>query len=319
MLESRLGNNMRGSLLGIAGGLIISLDALLIRLTHIDNAWMFAALRGALMWLALAALYCCAPRLRGTLGKLWPTRRSAWPVLCYAVSAVTFVQALLNGPVAMVLVIISSTPFMAALFAWLLFGERTHPSMLIAAAFGMLGVVVVVLGGAQGASQMSNYYALATAVSTGLALVLSARVEGGTVGLPSVGGILASICIALVAPGTLVGLHTLHFWPAGIWLLMEGAVVIPLSMGLISLSTRFIAASSAGLFLLLETALGPMWIWAAFGEAPSVVAALGGAIIIGSVIGHFIYNTHRHANAASRTAKMDAAGSVRTVESTRDA
>jgi drug/metabolite transporter (DMT)-like permease len=313
MREGVLGNNMKGSLLGIAGGLIISLDALLIRLMQIDNAWMLAALRGGLMWVGLVVAYCCVPRMRGMLGKPWPTRRSIGSVLCYAVSAVTFVQALLNGPVAMVLVIISSTPFMTALFAWLLFGERAHPSMLVAAAFGMLGVVVVVLGEPQGTSRVSDYYALATALSMALALVLSARVEGGTVGLPSIGGIVASICVWVLAPSSLAGLHTLDLWHSGIWLIVEGAVVIPLSMGLISLSTRFVAASSAGLFLLLETALGPLWIWAAFGEAPSVAAALGGTIIIGAVIGHFVYDTRRRSNAAA------GAGEVGVVRGTRDA
>ncbi|CAB3791699.1 DMT family transporter [Pararobbsia alpina] len=306
MREGMLGNNMKGSLLGIAGGLIISLDALLIRLMQIDNAWMLAALRGGLMWIGLLAVYCCVPRMRGMLGKPWPTRGSMWSIVCYAVSAVTFVQALLNGPVAMVLVIISSTPFMTALFAWLLFGERAHPSMLIAAAFGMLGVIIVVLGEPQGTSRVSDYYALATALSMALALVFSARVEGGTVGLPSLGGIVASLCIWLLAPSSLAGLHTLDLWHSGIWLFVEGAVVIPLSMGLISLSTRFVAASSAGLFLLLETALGPLWIWAAFGEAPSAAAALGGTIIIGAVIGHFIYDTRRRSNAAAGATEVAA-------------
>jgi drug/metabolite transporter (DMT)-like permease len=299
MREGTLSNSMKGSLLGIAGGLIISLDALLIRLMQIDNAWMLAALRGALMWIALIVVYCCVPRMRAMLGKPWPTRGSIWTILCYAVSAVTFIQALLNGPVAMVLVIISSTPFMAALFAWLLFGERAHPSMLIAASFGMLGVVVVVLGEPQGTSRLSDYYALATAVSMALALVFSARLEGGTVGLPSVGGIIASLCVWTLEPASLTGLHTLDLWRSGIWVVLEGAVVIPLSMGLIALSTRFVAASSAGLFLLLETALGPLWIWAAFSEAPSIAAALGGAIIIGAVVGHFIYDTQRRSNVAA--------------------
>jgi drug/metabolite transporter (DMT)-like permease len=313
MREGMLGRNMKGSLLGIAGGLIISLDALLIRLMQIDNAWTLVALRGGLMWVALVVTYCCMPRMRGTLGKPWPTRRSIGAVLCYAVSAVTFVLALLNGPVAMVLVIISSTPFMTALFAWLLFGERAHPSMLVAAAFGMLGVLIVVLGEPPSVSRGSDYYALATALSMALALVLSARVEGGTVGLPSIGGAVAAICVGLLVPSSLASLHTLNFWHNGLWLLVEGAVVIPLSMGLITLSTRFVAASSAGLFLLLETALGPLWIWAAFGESPSAAAALGGAIIISAVIGHFIYDTCRRSNLARQAPE---AGALR---GTRDA
>ena len=37
----------------------------------------------------------------------------------------------------------------------------------------------------------------------------------------------------------------------------------------------------------------PLWIWAAYGEAPATSAVAGGALIIGAVIGHFIYDAQR--------------------------
>ncbi|HTJ95170.1 MAG TPA: DMT family transporter [Pararobbsia sp.] len=286
------GEHAKGNLIGIAGGLLISADALLIRLMRIDDGWTLAALRGALMWVVLATLYVCVPRLRALLGRPWPTRNNAIVVVCYSVSAIGFVQALLLGPVAMVLVIIASTPFMAALFAWLVNGERAPWPLLVAIAIGMLGVAIVVFSGAEGNSWAADLYALATAVSMALALVFSARVRGGTMGLPSIGGALASIIVCVVHPSVLTALHTLGH-SAWLWLFVEGAIVMPVSMGLLSLSTRFVPASVVGLFLLLETAFGPLWIWFAYGEAPSLSALIGGALIIGAVIGHFVCDSQR--------------------------
>lgn len=288
----------KGNLIGIAAGLLISSDALLIRSMRIDDGWLLVALRGALMWLVLAVLYVAVPRLRAMLGRPWLTRDNSMAVLWYAASAITFVQALLLGPVAMVLVIIASTPFMAALFAWVLHGERAEWPLLTAAAVGMLGVVIVVVNGGAGNSWTADAYALGTAVSMGLALVFSGRVKGGTLGLPSLGGAVASIVVSVMQPSLFAEVHAItgYGW---LWLVTEGAIVMPIAMGLLSLSTRFVPASAVGLFLLLETALGPMWIWVAYGEAPATAAIIGGTLIIGAVIGHFIYDAQRNATRSS--------------------
>lgn len=298
------GEHAKGNLIGIIAGLLISSDALQIRLMHLDDGWLLVGVRGALMWIVLAALYVCVPRLRATLGRPWLTRDNAMAVLWYAGSAITFVQALLLGPVAMVLVIIASTPFMAALFAWLIHGERAEWPLLTAAGVGMLGVAIVVFNASAGNSWTADLYALGCAVSMGLALVYSGRVKGGTVGLPSIGGAIASIAVCAVQPAVMSHVASINA-SSWIWLVSEGAIVMPLAMGLLSLSTRYVPASAVGLFLLLETALGPLWIWAAYGEAPATSAVAGGALIIGAVIGHFIYDAQRSSVArATDSAKV---------------
>ena len=40
--------------------------------------------------------------------------------------------------------------------------------------------------------------------------------------------------------------------------------------------------------LLLETVVGPFWVWLAHGEVPSGRAFLGGAIVIAALAGHAI-------------------------------
>jgi drug/metabolite transporter (DMT)-like permease len=43
---------------------------------------------------------------------------------------------------------------------------------------------------------------------------------------------------------------------------------------------RYLLAAEVSLLLLLETVLGPVWVWVALGEAPSVRDALTAAVIV---------------------------------------
>ena len=49
------------------------------------------------------------------------------------------------------------------------------------------------------------------------------------------------------------------------------------------------------LILLLETVVGPFWVWLVLGEAPSQRAALGGAIVIAALAGHALAALRRGA------------------------
>ena len=55
-------------------------------------------------------------------------------------------------------------------------------------------------------------------------------------------------------------------------------VFIPIS--LITLAPRYIAAHEVELFFILETVLGPIWVWLVIHEQPSIKVIIGGIFII---------------------------------------
>lgn len=297
-------NNFRGSCIGIAGGLLLSIDPLLIRLMRIDDAWVIVILRGLLMWSMFLLIYVLVPRWRPIIGKPWPTRRNLAATVLFAIASITFINALAHGAVATVLVIISSTPFISALLARALFSEMLDRAMLVAATIGLCGVAVVMADAPYGGSTKANYFAIATAVSMALAFLCSSRVEGGTVGLPSLGAVVASLLVICLQLTSLDDIPKLLAPTYGVWTLVEGAIIMPLSLGLLALSTRYIAASNTGLFLLLESALAPFWIWSMFDEKPGAQVMLGGAIIIGAVLFHFVYTNRRPPRPAASPIRM---------------
>jgi drug/metabolite transporter (DMT)-like permease len=63
-----------------------------------------------------------------------------------------------------------------------------------------------------------------------------------------------------------------------------GAGQIGLGLVLLTLGARLIPAAQVALITLLEVVLGPLWVWLAVGEAPTVATLIGGAIVVVAVV-----------------------------------
>ena len=57
---------------------------------------------------------------------------------------------------------------------------------------------------------------------------------------------------------------------------------------LITLAPRYITAAEVNLFFLLETILGPLWVWLVIHEQPSIETIIGGIIIIFTIATHSV-------------------------------
>ena len=55
---------------------------------------------------------------------------------------------------------------------------------------------------------------------------------------------------------------------------------------LVTISPRFITAAEVNLFFLLETIIGPIWVWLIIKEQPSTQTILGGIVIIITIAIH---------------------------------
>ena len=55
---------------------------------------------------------------------------------------------------------------------------------------------------------------------------------------------------------------------------------------LVTIAPRFIPAAEVNLFFLLETIIGPIWVWLIIKEQPSIETLYGGAIIIATIAIH---------------------------------
>jgi drug/metabolite transporter (DMT)-like permease len=72
-------------------------------------------------------------------------------------------------------------------------------------------------------------------------------------------------------------------------LALLGLFIIPAAFLLFFSSVRYMPTVEASLMVLLETVLGPIWVWLVIGEIPTAVAAVGGIVIIGGIAGNSLF------------------------------
>ena len=61
---------------------------------------------------------------------------------------------------------------------------------------------------------------------------------------------------------------------------LMGVMCVAIPFVLITIAPRFITAAEVNLFFLLETIIGPIWVWMVIKEQPTIETIIGGAVII---------------------------------------
>ena len=262
---------MKGFLLTTFGVLVLSFDALMIRLI---SAHSFDLLfwRGLLLGL-VAALWCRFSMPKQAMFCFdGAFIRSS---LLFVISTISFVCAVNLTSVANVLVIISAQPLFAAVMARIFYGEKSPLITWIAIVISMLGVSWVLAGSWQSPNLIGDLLALLCGITLAAKFVNDRAVShrNMTPVLISASFIIATISVVIGEPMSLQG----SSWA---WMLLYCVVVIPLAFILISIGPMRIPAAEVGMLMLLETAAGPLWIWLVFNETPSTKALEGGSIVI---------------------------------------
>ncbi|MEW5421554.1 DMT family transporter [Amorphus sp. 3PC139-8] len=274
-------NQLKGTMLTGLGVLILSPDAMLIRLMSAEPMTI-VFWRGVGIFVMLSLMGMVRHR-RGVLAYL----RSAGPTgllvsVCFAICQLGFVGGVATTNPAHVLVMVAATPLVAAIASRILLGERIVPSTAIAIVAGLSGVAIMMSAHLGGGGQLSgDFIAAAVPISLGLAFTLIRRLKVGDVWLLYAisGLIVAAVAAPFRGSEFLSGADIL--W-AGILVL----IVVPVSFALITQGPRYITAAEVSLIMLLETVLGPIWVWLVVGIAPTVHALIGGGILLATLALH---------------------------------
>ncbi|MAM89821.1 MAG: EamA family transporter [unclassified Hahellaceae] len=263
---------------------VLSFDALLVRLADVA-AWDIVFWRGWLVCLALTIYLVAARQLSQIrlLKQFWVATLVI--AALYALGSSLFVFSIKLTKVANTVLILSCTPFCAALFSWFILGERIRLRTVIAMLAATTGIVVVFAGAAGFGDGLhdvvGSFLALLIALITGLTLTLLRKYAA----LP--------LIPILALSGAVAGLLALPFAnPLGTeaeslgWLMVMGLVQIPIAWICALTATRYIPAPEVSLFLLIETVLGPVWVWLVLGEIIPPLTLFGGIFILGAVCIH---------------------------------
>ena len=169
--------------------------------------------------------------------------------------------------------------FFAALLARVFLGERLRRSTLVTMLFAGSGLALMVVNGISIGSGFGNLMALATALSfAGFAVVVRYRRQVEM--LPSL--LIASTLIIAVSLPVTGGDLALPMNDILLCLFWGGCLSGFVNWTFI-IASRHLATAELTLLMLIEFALGPVWVWLFVGEVPHRWTLIGGSIIIASV------------------------------------
>lgn len=283
-----MSDHFKGLLITFAGVLVLSPDSLLIRLADMDS-WTLLVYRGLLMALGMALISrLFDPRpLRQQFKRIG--RTGLWAALCFAISTIAFVNAILYTTVAHTLVIVATSPLFAVLFGRIFLGERLDVPTFIAILVVLAGMILVVGQSQQAGHWVGNVCALISAIAIAITFVLNRKNRDvNMVPAISISGVLSALVVLPFA----------NFMPldlTSIMILLAMGLVVAVAFALITLGPRYIPAAEVSLLLPLETVGGIALVWIFLGEAPGGQTIIGAIIILAAITAHAYHVLKRSA------------------------
>lgn len=267
----------RGLALTFAGVLAVTPDTLLVRLIDADP-WTMVFWRGLGIAAGLTVIVRAVEGWAGVrnIFRFGP-RRLLGAALLVVVSN-CFIWALALTAAANVLVVLAGSPLAAAVIGRLFLGEPVPRRTWGATVAVVGGVAMIFADDLESGRLAGNLCAAGATVGLAAYFVLLRSIRAAsTLPVPIWGNLAAALlAFPLASPLSVSGTGAL-------WLVLAAGVMLPAGIGLISTGPRYIPAAEVGLLLLLETLLGPLWVWLGTGETPTPAVLAAGAVIVAAL------------------------------------
>jgi drug/metabolite transporter (DMT)-like permease len=253
------------------GGLITRLVTTTPWTTSLWRSVFAALFLGATLWMV---------RGRGIFAQ-W--REGGGPMIavavCMALASTCFIFSLTHTSVANTLILISTGPYVAGVLGWILLGERVAPRSWLAMALALVGAVVMVSDSYRRGAIVGDLLAIVMAASFATATVLVRRHP--EIQMAPAAALAPALTVLVALPLSeplatsardlaLLAFFGVGSFGAGFLLFMNGARLIP--------------AAQSALIGMLETVLGPLWVWLVLSERPGAATLAGGALILGALL-----------------------------------
>ena len=278
--------SLKGILIALTGALLITPDTLFMRLSQMD-VWSMLFWRGMQMGIVLVFVTLCIQNYRKNFNLIF-SKTGIYIILSQGLGSVTFTYGIVISSVTLILLCIATSPLFAAFFSHYLLKEKINKSTVYASLFTIIGVSISVLDAHNAVNApQGNYFVglfcgLFTAAALGLNFVLlRSNPKIPAIGATGFGGLLVGLIGILfiqknnIFSGDLVAIS------------ISGLIILPLSFAALTYATRFTQAANVSLLMLLETVLGPVWVWLFIKEIPSIQMIFGGIIVILTLLIYF--------------------------------
>ena len=277
---NNLSDQQKGSFLAFVAVMFITPDSLFIRLSNVDT-WGLVFYRGMIpfftvligMLIVYKANFFKMLFNSGYHGVIFITT--------FSITNITFVVSIQNTNVANTLVMIAMAPMLSAILGAIFLKEIPDRKTWIAIAVTFLAAVYIFYD----SLQLGNVYGDILGFITGLGLAINAvtiRSAKKKNLLPA--AVVGKLCVAIFA---MFFIETYALVDRDLFIVpLMSIMCVAIPFVLVTIAPRFIPAEEVNLFFLLETIIGPFWVWMVIKEQPSIETIQGGMIIILTIAVH---------------------------------
>jgi drug/metabolite transporter (DMT)-like permease len=277
---NNLTSQQKGSLLAFIAVMFITPDSLFIRLSNIET-WGMLFYRGAIPFVVTLTglLFFYKNNFFKALFAIgYP---GIFYILSFSICNITFLISIQNTNVANTLVMIAMAPMISAILGAIFLKEMPDYKTWIAIIITFIAVAYIFHDSIELGNFYGDVFGLITAFGLACNAVLARFAKDRDL-VPS--AVIGKLCVAIFA----------LFFVESFALVGKDLIIVPLMcvmcvaipFVLVTIAPRFIPAEEVNLFFLLETIIGPIWVWLIIKEQPSIEALQGGLVIITTIAIH---------------------------------
>ena len=275
-----LNEQQKGSLLAFVAVMFITPDSLFIRLASVDT-WSLVFYRGIIPFFTVLIGMLIIYKYDFFKMLFTSGHHGLIYIITFSVTNIAFVVSIQNTNVANTLVMIAMAPMLSAILGALFLKEMPDSKTWIAIGITFIAAVYIFYDSLQLGSIFGDLLGLlcALGLAVGAVTIRSAK-NKNLVPAAVVGKLVVAIfAMFFIETYALINKDLLI-----VPLMCVMCVAIPFV--LVTIAPRFIPAEEVNLFFLLETIIGPIWVWMVIKEQPSLETIQGGVIIILTIATH---------------------------------
>ena len=275
-----LTDQQKGSLLAFVAVMFITPDTLFIRLANVDT-WSLVFYRGIIPFFTVLIGMLIIYKYEFFKMLFTSGHHGLIYIVTFSITNIAFVVSIQNTNVANTLVMIAMAPMLSAILGAFFLKEMPDSKTWVAIGITFIAAVYIFYDSLQLGSIFGDLLGLLCALGLAVGAVTIRSAKNKNL-VPA--AVIGKLVVAIFA----------MFFIETYALLDKDLLIVPLMcvmcvaipFVLVTIAPRFIPAEEVNLFFLLETIIGPFWVWMVIKEQPSLETIQGGIIIILTIAAH---------------------------------
>lgn len=281
-----------GILLVLGAGILWSTVGLGIRLMDDATVWQILLYRSVSLSLFLYLVIS----VRSGESPMLQVRRAGFPAVIAGLALTAAyaggIYAIQVTSVASAMLLFATAPFMTAVLGWIVLREPVRAATWLAIAVAIAGIGIMVADRTGSVALAGSLAALGSAFGFAIFTVALRWGRSGEM-LPAVfmSGLFAIVIMAAIC--LIQGLPLVLSPRTGGIATAMGVFQVGAGLILYTLGSRSLPAAELALLSLAEVLLAPLWVWLLLGETATVNTLIGGAVLLGAIVGNALSGKRR--------------------------